>query len=356
MHREDEEKSTFHTDRGTCCYQKMPFGLKNVVATYQLLMDKVFAEQIRKNVEVYFDDMEINGRLTALGRFIAKSAEKALPLFHTLKECVDKSHFNWTIEADSPFQFLKEAFHQLLTMERSLSGETLQIYLPTADEAISSVQTVERNKKHLPIHFVSKALQGHEINYPVLEKLVLTLIYTDRRLRCYFQAHKIEVLTSVPIKQVPLSTEKSRRLAKWEIELGEHDTDYRPWNNIKAQALADFLVEIPDTLRGIPKALPPDPLEPETSKEIWELHIDDTTSKECSGAGLILKNVTTIKVKVKVKVNKSNRSNLTSTCMLKSYSMYKKVHLYVKNSSVSKNQCVNNVKTLKRELNTSKHD
>ena len=35
----------------------MPFRLKNVGATYQRLMNKMFAQQIGRNVEVYVDDM-----------------------------------------------------------------------------------------------------------------------------------------------------------------------------------------------------------------------------------------------------------------------------------------------------------
>ena len=37
----------------------MPFGLKNVGATYQRLMNKVFANHIRKLMEVYVDNMLI---------------------------------------------------------------------------------------------------------------------------------------------------------------------------------------------------------------------------------------------------------------------------------------------------------
>lgn len=57
MRRELEDKKAFHTDRVAFCYPKMPFGLKNIGATYQRLMDKVFAHQICINVEVYVDYM-----------------------------------------------------------------------------------------------------------------------------------------------------------------------------------------------------------------------------------------------------------------------------------------------------------
>nr|GEY47801.1 reverse transcriptase domain-containing protein [Tanacetum cinerariifolium] len=55
----DEEKTPFHTGQGVYCYTKMPFGLKNVGATYQRLMDKVFESQIGRNIEVYVDDLVV---------------------------------------------------------------------------------------------------------------------------------------------------------------------------------------------------------------------------------------------------------------------------------------------------------
>lgn len=52
-----KKKKAFITNFITFCYIVMPFGLKNVDATFQRLMDKVFKDQIGKNVEVYVDDI-----------------------------------------------------------------------------------------------------------------------------------------------------------------------------------------------------------------------------------------------------------------------------------------------------------
>ncbi|GJZ66101.1 reverse transcriptase domain-containing protein [Tanacetum coccineum] len=40
-----------------------------------------------------------------------------------------------------------------------------------------------------------------------------------------------------------LKLEKSGRIARWAIELGEHEIEFMPRNAIKAQILADFLAE-----------------------------------------------------------------------------------------------------------------
>jgi hypothetical protein len=57
MAPEDQDKTSFIIDLGVFCYNVMLFGLKNAGATYQRMMDKVFAEMRGREVEVYIDDM-----------------------------------------------------------------------------------------------------------------------------------------------------------------------------------------------------------------------------------------------------------------------------------------------------------
>nr|KYP65417.1 Retrovirus-related Pol polyprotein from transposon 17.6 [Cajanus cajan] len=59
MHSADEDKTTFITDQANFCYRVMPSALKNAGATYQGLMDKVFVNQLGRNVEAYVDDMVV---------------------------------------------------------------------------------------------------------------------------------------------------------------------------------------------------------------------------------------------------------------------------------------------------------
>jgi hypothetical protein len=76
MAEEDQEKTSFITNRSLYCYKVMPFGLKNAGATYQRLVNRMFEKQMGRNVEVYVDDM------------LVKSA-KALDHISDLKETFD---------------------------------------------------------------------------------------------------------------------------------------------------------------------------------------------------------------------------------------------------------------------------
>lgn len=177
----------------------------------------------------------LNGKLAALSRFLSRSAEKSLPFFKTLEGCIDRKSFKWTTEANKAFEQMKQYIGALPTLTAPVAGETLIMYLAASKESISAVPMAERDKKQVPIYFVSRVLQDQKINYPELDKLTLALVYAARRLRRYFQEHSIIVLIDKPIEQILMKPEKFGRMAKWVIKLGEHDLEFKGRNSVKGQ-------------------------------------------------------------------------------------------------------------------------
>ncbi|GKC58831.1 reverse transcriptase domain-containing protein [Tanacetum coccineum] len=114
--------------------------------------------------------------------FLSKSAEKSLPLFKTLKKCIKKSDFHWTPEAEQAFKQLKQHLSELPMLVAPKQKEELIVYLSASHEAISAVLMTERDTVQTPVYFVSHALQGPELNYTPMEKLVLALVFVAKRL------------------------------------------------------------------------------------------------------------------------------------------------------------------------------
>ncbi|GJT77953.1 reverse transcriptase domain-containing protein [Tanacetum coccineum] len=130
----------------------------------------------------------------------ARSADKSTPFFkHSRSE--QKGDFRWTTEAEK-LTLLKQHIAALPTLVAPRPGEELIIYLSAMHGAISAMLLTDRDFIQTPVYFVSKALKETEINYSAMEKLVLALVFASKRLRRYFQAHPIVVITDQPIKQV----------------------------------------------------------------------------------------------------------------------------------------------------------
>ncbi|GJX09643.1 putative reverse transcriptase domain-containing protein [Tanacetum coccineum] len=201
------------------------------------------------------DVQKLNGKLASLNRFLLKSAEKSLPFFKTLKKCTKKSDFQWTQEAKVAFKQMKKLIAKLPMLAAPKEKKELIIYLAAAKEAMSAVLMTERGGN------------------------------ASRRLKRYFQAHTIVVITDQPIKQLLSKSEISGKMLKWKFELEGHDIQYRPRISIKGQILADFIIERPDKES-------PDELmaEPEELPEPWTLFTDGSSCIGGSGAGLILTN------------------------------------------------------------------
>ena len=90
---------------------------------------------------------------------------------------------------------------------------------------------------------MSKRLLDAKTRYHEQEKLALTLMVESRKLRPYFHAHPIEVLTNYPLCQVLQKPEASGTPLKWAIELEQFEVNFHPRTTIKGQALANFIAK-----------------------------------------------------------------------------------------------------------------
>ena len=76
-----------------------------------------------------------------------------------------------------------------------------------------------------------------------MEKLTFALVTAAHKLKPYFQAYTVIVLTDKPLWRVMSNPEATGRLALWAIELSEFDIQYLPRTAIKGQVVTDFIVE-----------------------------------------------------------------------------------------------------------------
>ncbi|KAI3829139.1 hypothetical protein L1987_03255 [Smallanthus sonchifolius] len=251
----------------------------------------------------------LNGRLVAINRFLAKHAERSLPFIQTLKNCLNKAQFQWTDQAEEAFQQLKLYLAKLPTLMAPEEKEKLTAYIATTDADVSAVLMVERKGVQTPIYYVSRVLTDPETMYSLLEKLTLALVHASRRLRRYFQAHPVEILTNFPIQQVLKKPELSGRLAKWAVELGALSLEYKPRTALKGQVIADFLAEIPEGREiEITNDLAIAEIQTKTP-QWWSLYTDGASSMEGSGAGLMLLSPEGVEITYAVKLNFKSTNN-----------------------------------------------
>ena len=89
-------------------------------------------------------------------------------------------------------------------LSKPLEGEILYMYLSVSDEAVSFVLVrLEIGGQQKSVYYTSKILHEVKIRYPKMQKLIYSIIVAAKRLRPYFQAHPIVVLTDQPLKAIP---------------------------------------------------------------------------------------------------------------------------------------------------------
>ncbi|XP_057808484.1 uncharacterized protein LOC131022962 [Salvia miltiorrhiza] len=241
-------------------YKVTPAGIEVNTDKVKAIMDMTPPKGI-KEVQT------LNGRITALSRFISRSAERSLPFFKILRK---GTKFQWTAECRTAFDDLKAYLAELPTLTKPIPGEVFYLYIAVGEESISSALIREEGNHQRPIYFVNRVIQGPELNYTEIEKAALAVMVTARKLRPYFLSHRVVVRTALPFRQVLGRPDLSGRMVKWAVELGEYDVEYEPRMAIKVQALADFIQE---TTRR-------------PAQEFWIAFVDGSVTKEGCGIGV----------------------------------------------------------------------
>ena len=141
------------------------------------------------------------------------------------------------------FEKVKEYLANPPCLSRPKEGETLILYLATADHAVSAALVREELKEQKPVYFISHVLRDAEVRYSALEKVAYALTTAVRKLKLYFQAHPIKVITKAPLKKTLTNFDSSGRLLSWALELSPFDISYHPPKALKSQILADFIAD-----------------------------------------------------------------------------------------------------------------
>jgi ribonuclease HI len=203
------------------------------------------------------DVQKLTGRVAALNRFIPRATERSLPFFQVLRS---STNFQWSKTQKQAFQELKEYLSNMTKMCPPEPRSSLILYVSASNSAVSTVLVQEKEEegklKQILVYFASEALSGSKIFYSELEKIAYAVIMAARKLRHYFEGHRIRVITNQPLSDLFTNREASTRIIKWGAELSEYIVDFERRSAIKSQVLVDFVVDWTSPTQNLDEEIP----------------------------------------------------------------------------------------------------
>ncbi|XP_019260811.1 PREDICTED: uncharacterized protein LOC109238788 [Nicotiana attenuata] len=225
MSPKDEELTAFHTPKGIYCYKVMPFGLKNAGATYQRAMQNIFDDMLHKNVECYVDDLVVKSRkkddhlqdLRMVFERLRRYQLRMNPLKCAFGVTSGKflgfivRHRGIEIDQDKVDAILKmpepKDIHELKSLQvlaAPIPGKPLILYISAQERSVGALLAQGNNEgKENALYYLSRMMTPNELKYSPIEKLCLALVFSIQKLKHYFQAYVVRLVSRAnPIKFV----------------------------------------------------------------------------------------------------------------------------------------------------------
>lgn len=201
-------------------------------------------------------------------------------LFKLLKKDTDRQ---WDDQCQQAFEKVKQYLANSPILAPPHCKKSLTLYLTITETAVGAMLAQEKGDTRAEdaIYFVSRKLQGSELNYSSLEKSCASLVWVSQRLKMYLQSLPVKVVSRMdPVKYILEKPSLSNRLAKWAFLLNEFDMTYTSPKTIKRRVIADQLADFPLEDDGVAKPeFPDEGVWSITDTNKWQMFFDGTTNK-----------------------------------------------------------------------------
>ena len=139
------------------------------------------------------------------------------------------------------------------------------------------------------VYYISSMLRDARERYPEIQKILLGVVLSARKLRHYFEAHPIIVRTSYPLQRVLSNAHAPSRVVEWVVELSHFNIRFDNSKAIKGRALADFLAGWIETPTPIEEPQSLSPYSGMGGLYRWIMYFDGAFSYEGAGVGVVIK-------------------------------------------------------------------